>query len=1188
MTLTDLYADCRKGGEDAQAAFAVLEAQHWFCSLADFDPRSGDPLPRAMNRVLTEISEGKTDRTGPPRDRLWRICEHCGMALQSLYRTTNEEPSRVHELLHVRSVRELDVQSFVKLSMRPGNNIRQKLAGNPHLDAVRHTMTLDLPENRLLKACSEELEHRLDAKEASVGLTSEEADLLDKIKSWLHTDEAASISRWTDLPPNNTLLSHRDYRRVWDAWRQLGRLDKEVSDDCARMHEIGKGIRFWSRMATIRGIEGIGMAEIPLLFDSNELSIVPFGDESAPRKIPVVFMDSDDHFPVQGELPSYGDPLSGFAQKNSSSSVQRSVSPISKIKEAVCFDFSSALPVYSSDGSSANTLRHFLAWQRWSIPNGNLSADVGCFEADGAWKRHGVETIVPLDAFFQDQDRHKRETLDIAFRTMVGFLKRKYFYSESFVWLVPDFLDEFTLGLPRRAVNASFSAAEPLPRSIAAVLAQIPYDSPDLAAGYSVIVIDQVGGVVYATKVVADYDEELAASVPETRGIRWTRHPSVVLQDEREKRGFDPDLPIVDEAGTWTIAKAENPIIPPDLLEKAEECLGRCSKRIFATRPRSPLVCGGLRVHALQRTAGELAIWRDQLPALMIPGIPIEEEGMYSDFFLVNPSINSTIRPIRNKPVQIEIKEPFSLPDKRGTCVFPLRSGSERQALDYVAIINYPVQPKPTKCSLHLSYTYGADKPFSLYFSPLEPGSSLPRKIHVEWKRSDQIKAFVPTVFDSPIFPPNKSRDELKEFPRKNGEGHINLFNWVSSTLSLLDPQKRIYGTVVDDPQEGKNGFFFFVHTDRGKKYCNEFGLRHRRDLGAIKQGTSVWLSLMVAPDKKTGKQHEFVNDIALDNSVSAEICRKRLNRIRFPMLTIMQGARPIDSPEFPPAFIKRLRRTEEILEDVLASESTSRAYKFEILQFYSYFHAFAPESFQQWAVHAVDGAVPLADCWRVIAYCLGSSSASWQKHILKVVLRLITNESTKDALFAIDILGIAAWRSETFLEEFTNDELCTIVQTLYQVMEKGQRRLSCALTSFQSLPKDASQKKRYFSGHDLMVEREHFVCSVELLLALLRIRSGTCERIVSNLRPGSEQSRSFVELIDGWTHFLHEKNETEKLRFRVNIKANMPEPLRNKLRNTPPILYALRCYLTGDVGDNSITITSIDEGEEGADSDDA
>ena len=44
---------------------------------------------------------------------------------------------REQALLHVHAVRELDANSFIKLSNLPGRNIREKLAGKPYLQAVR-------------------------------------------------------------------------------------------------------------------------------------------------------------------------------------------------------------------------------------------------------------------------------------------------------------------------------------------------------------------------------------------------------------------------------------------------------------------------------------------------------------------------------------------------------------------------------------------------------------------------------------------------------------------------------------------------------------------------------------------------------------------------------------------------------------------------------------------------------------------------------------------------------------------------------------------------------------------------------------------------------------------------------------------------------------------------------------------
>ena len=130
-------------------------------------------------------------------------------------------------------MRELDVTSFIKLSNRPGRNLREKLAGNPYLQGVRRFQSVDLPENRLFKACMVRLAQLLEL----CGERHERQDeLLLTILSWLHSGEAQGIGRWENLPPNNTLLSHRDYRRVWDAWRWLQTLEDDTARDLSEVH----------------------------------------------------------------------------------------------------------------------------------------------------------------------------------------------------------------------------------------------------------------------------------------------------------------------------------------------------------------------------------------------------------------------------------------------------------------------------------------------------------------------------------------------------------------------------------------------------------------------------------------------------------------------------------------------------------------------------------------------------------------------------------------------------------------------------------------------------------------------------------------------------------------------------------------------------------------------------------------
>jgi len=150
MSLIELYQSQKTQGASREHARTLLRQTHWFTINAEFDPKTGESLPQALSAFLAKVARTETD--GAIRDRLWRIVEHSRDSVERLFRALNASPRREQALLPVRAVRELDANSFIKLSNRPGRTIREKLAAKPYLQAVRRFQSIDLPENRLLKA----------------------------------------------------------------------------------------------------------------------------------------------------------------------------------------------------------------------------------------------------------------------------------------------------------------------------------------------------------------------------------------------------------------------------------------------------------------------------------------------------------------------------------------------------------------------------------------------------------------------------------------------------------------------------------------------------------------------------------------------------------------------------------------------------------------------------------------------------------------------------------------------------------------------------------------------------------------------------------------------------------------------------------------------------------------------------
>ena len=162
MSLRDVYEAYGQDSDAGVVARRLIEQQHWYNSLAEFDPRTGLALPLGLDDVLRRLA-GPHD-TVEIRDRLWRITEHSRSSVERLFSALNESPRREQATLPIRAVRELNAGSLIALNRRPGRNVREKLAGNPYMQGVRRIQSIDLPENRLLKEYASRLADLLELR----------------------------------------------------------------------------------------------------------------------------------------------------------------------------------------------------------------------------------------------------------------------------------------------------------------------------------------------------------------------------------------------------------------------------------------------------------------------------------------------------------------------------------------------------------------------------------------------------------------------------------------------------------------------------------------------------------------------------------------------------------------------------------------------------------------------------------------------------------------------------------------------------------------------------------------------------------------------------------------------------------------------------------------------------------------
>ena len=169
------------------------------------------------------------------------------------------------------------VPCFFALSRRPGRTIREKLADHPYLLAVERRWTANSSENRLVKALCTRIAHllraRLPHQAPSDGTRID--GFRSVIEGWLQSPAANEIGRWENLPPNNILLQHRDYRRLWDAWLWSETLDEDLQRDQDESLRQWATMVFWSLVSHLAEIDDVRLLEQPCHPDYESFSIFP-------------------------------------------------------------------------------------------------------------------------------------------------------------------------------------------------------------------------------------------------------------------------------------------------------------------------------------------------------------------------------------------------------------------------------------------------------------------------------------------------------------------------------------------------------------------------------------------------------------------------------------------------------------------------------------------------------------------------------------------------------------------------------------------------------------------------------------------------------------------------------------------------------------------------------------------------
>jgi len=898
----------------------------------------------------------------------------------------------------VRAVRELDSNSFIKLSNRPGRNIREKLGSKPYMQAVRRYQSVDLPENRLLKAFVIRLVELLELRRNVLG--EAEDDLIPQIRSWLRGEQAQAIARWENVPPNNALLAHRDYRRIWDSWRRLQSLDDDIARDLSHLDVRQKTLTKWKDFGRMYREGAHLFAEMPVLFDYENFTIRVWLPEPLIEKAARKCVRSWDRFTVA--VPA-------------------------------CVDLAAMRPRFATTESGSEVLSDTYLWQQWKSDTETIS--ITLFDSDAAYLHPDAVTISSPDLFFGDDKTS--DCWDRAARAFAGRL-RETFKHQKLIWLVPDAVNDFELETIRRNLNARFPGAEPLPRSVAAVFDQV--DPARVTSDkYTVLVIDTLGGTTCGTKLIASFDPVLEERLPETKGFYWERCPPIVIPKNEGSAKQPSDIVTVDSDGKWRGRVA--PALPPDTDAAHLSADPRFGSFSFCINLTESPVVGGMRLLGLQERAKGIPLWQDQIPEL---SVMLWKDRLYQRFYLV--SRGKTIRPIRGLPVRVPISRHFRLEAGRPHYQLPLFQGENAAQIGFSIRLDSPMFPlkADTECELVLTFQYGDDEPYNLVFIPLD--QSFP-PVRATWTAITNAPA--------PEYPEPLTWAKLQCW-RDAQQKETDLLKWLVDTLEgLINLTPRRCKVSISKQWRQKtdnNGltywYAFAENNDGEQYYCNskEFVTQSVGDPNQIfPRGALLYGDII---NTERGKRVFKISDdptVSYSEKDKQRIISYRERALQNRVSTIWTDGRSLTDADCPCEFRKHISELVQALLHTLPSDVVDQKMMFLL----ACFHKDASEMCIDWIKKQVNSA-NISDS-RAVGFAIGDLSQDWQFNIFR---QLVSHPAK-----AISVFAYAVWRDRLLVERFSLSELRELLNALQQRMgeiepitletnEKSERRKWARATS--------------------------------------------------------------------------------------------------------------------------------------------
>jgi len=576
--LEKVYIAFSGSGDDRRIAELMLFIRSRLTEIAEYDPISGDALPSNVADVNVWITSQSGKETYY-KDRIFRIVEHTSAAIRHIAENMLSKIIRTHEIMPIYSVREIDSASIQWLAMKPGRTIMEKLSGNPKLKAVKRKESFDTAENKLFKIFLQELDRILEIRRKYL---NDEPEIYLFIQHWLRSDVCNSMGPWINILPNNILLQDKNYKKIWDSWRQLQDIDANIKNDFENIRQNYLKVLFWEILSLMSQNSSFRLLQKPVSLDYADYSFsvkgylllnkskinnnilyrgefdvsLNFNGEKyelkihflSPSKIILISYEDKELRITYGKNDTNNtviDPTSKLRtvkriaadiikiilvnnRDTQINNLQNNIKNDKKYFENAVIDLLNVNPQYYTENNIKGQMPYSLIQQIWK---GGITINCGSASAVDFSKE--IKTLSLRNLFYNDISFTAIEKNN----TAMEFAKKmkEYLNVDKITYLIPDWASDFDLENIRKGMNYYFEQAYSIPQSIAALSFYLDayISNKELSEAFNpniiYVILDIYDKKLTITPVKSYHSSELEEKVPKTKGIYWERHPTIII-----------------------------------------------------------------------------------------------------------------------------------------------------------------------------------------------------------------------------------------------------------------------------------------------------------------------------------------------------------------------------------------------------------------------------------------------------------------------------------------------------------------------------------------------------------------------------------------------------------------------------------------------------------------------------------